>query len=160
MELTSSIKFSWNPVPVSAMGSRTDFSHISEMFDDTKMRSRLYPFFHIARLNDFSSFPLYMSDWLFESANGSTDSTSLCCVVSPEFTVVVEQISEYAIIWKRFKGGMQCTHLWKKIESLDTNMHSITLLWLSIHYVPGIYTLLVCVFWIPHVHTLNSSRSS
>ena len=30
-----------------------DFSHIFEMFEDTKMKSGLYPFFHIALLNDF-----------------------------------------------------------------------------------------------------------
>ena len=38
---------------VRGMGSRTDFSHISKMFEDTKMRSGLYPFFHIALLKDF-----------------------------------------------------------------------------------------------------------
>ena len=37
---------------VRGIGSRTDFSHISEMFEDTKMRSGLYPFFHIALLNE------------------------------------------------------------------------------------------------------------
>ena len=41
---------------VRGIGSRTDFSHISEMFEDTKMRSGLYPFFHIALLNDFGKF--------------------------------------------------------------------------------------------------------
>ena len=69
---------------VSGMGSRTDFSHISEMFEDTKMRSRLYPFFHIALLNDFGSFALCMSDRLFESAHCSTDSPSLFVVVYPQ----------------------------------------------------------------------------
>ena len=54
---------------VRGIESRTDFSHISEMFEDTKIRSGLYPFFHIARLNDFGSFALWMSDNLFESAH-------------------------------------------------------------------------------------------
>ena len=47
------------------IGSRTDFSHIFEMFDDANMRAGLYPFFHIALLNDFGSFTLCMSDRLF-----------------------------------------------------------------------------------------------
>ena len=63
------------------IGSRTDFSHISEMFEDTKMRSGLYPFFHIALLNDFGSFALWMSDNQFESAN--------CSIVSPSLSAVV-----------------------------------------------------------------------
>ena len=50
---------------VRGMGSRTDFSHISDMFEDTKMRSGLFPFFHIAFLNNFDSFALCMSDRLF-----------------------------------------------------------------------------------------------
>ena len=41
---------------VRGIGSRTDFSHISEMFKDTKMRSGLYPSFHISLLNDFGVF--------------------------------------------------------------------------------------------------------
>ena len=65
---------------VRGIGSRTDFSHISEMFEDTKMRSGLYPFFHIALLNDFSSFALWMSDNLFESAHCST---ACCCLPTP-----------------------------------------------------------------------------
>ena len=74
------------------IGSRTDFSHISEMFEDTKMRSGLYPFFHIALLNDFGSFALWMSDNLFESAHCSTASLSLSIVVyPPEGTVAVEK---------------------------------------------------------------------
>ena len=32
--------------------------NISEMFEDTKLRSGLYPFLHIALLNDFGSFAL------------------------------------------------------------------------------------------------------
>ena len=63
------------------MGSRTDFSHISEMFEDTKMISGLDPFFHIALLNDFDNFALCMSDRLFESTHCSTDSPSLFVVV-------------------------------------------------------------------------------
>ena len=57
---------------VRGIGSRTYFSHISEKFEDTKMRSGLYPFFHIALLNDFGSFAVWMTDNLFESANCST----------------------------------------------------------------------------------------
>ena len=34
------------------IGSITYSSHIFEMFDDTNMRSGLYPFFHISLLND------------------------------------------------------------------------------------------------------------
>ena len=45
------------------------------------MRSGLYPFFHIALLNDFGSFALGMSDNLFESAHCSTASPSLSVVV-------------------------------------------------------------------------------
>ena len=40
-------------------------THIGKMFEDTKMRSGLYPFSHIALLNDFGSFALWMSDNLF-----------------------------------------------------------------------------------------------
>ena len=69
---------------VRGIGSRTDFSHISEMFEDTKMRSGLYPFFHIALLNYFGSFALWMSDNLFESAHCSTASPSLFVVVYPQ----------------------------------------------------------------------------
>ena len=56
-------------------------SDISEILEDRKMRSRLYPLFHIALLNDFGSFALCMSDRLFESAHCSTDSPSLFVVV-------------------------------------------------------------------------------
>ena len=66
---------------VRGMGSRTDYSHISEMFEDTKMRSGLYPVFHNALLNDFGSFALCMSDRLFESAHCPIDSPSLFVVV-------------------------------------------------------------------------------
>ena len=69
---------------VRGMGSRTDFSHISELFDDTKMRSGLYPFFHIALLNGFDSLVLRMSDRRFESAHCSNDSPSLFVVVYPQ----------------------------------------------------------------------------
>ena len=69
---------------VRGIGTRTDFSHISEMFEDTKMRSGLYLFFHIALLNDFGSFALWMSDNLFEFAHCSTDSPSLSVVVYPQ----------------------------------------------------------------------------
>ena len=63
------------------------FSHISKMFEDTKMRSGLYRFFHIALLNDFGSFALWMSDNLFESAHCSTASPSLSVVVYPQRVV-------------------------------------------------------------------------
>ena len=69
---------------VRGIGSITDFSHISEMFEDTKMRYGLYPFFHIALLNDFASFALWMSGNLFESAHCSTASPSLSVVVYPQ----------------------------------------------------------------------------
>ena len=59
------------------VGSRTDFSHIFEMFDDAIMRLGLYPFFHIALLNDFGSFLLCMSDRLLDSAHSSTASLSV-----------------------------------------------------------------------------------
>ena len=62
------------------MGSRTDFSHLYEMFVDTKMRSGLHPLIHTALLNYFGSFTLCMGDRLFEAANCSTDSPSLCTV--------------------------------------------------------------------------------
>ena len=39
------------------------------MFDDANMRSGLYPFFHIALLNDFGSFAVCMCDRLFDSAH-------------------------------------------------------------------------------------------
>ena len=81
---------------VRGIGSRTYFSHISEMFEDTKMRSGLYPFFHIALLTDFGSFALWMSDNLFGSAHCSTFSFAICCGVSPEGTVTVE-ISYYDV---------------------------------------------------------------
>ena len=72
------------------MGFRTDFSHISEMFEDTRMKSGLYTFFHIALLIDFGSF-MCMSDMLFESAPLlHRFSVTVCCGVSPECTVAVE----------------------------------------------------------------------
>ena len=58
-------------------GSRTEFSHIFEMFDDANMRSGLHLFFYIALLNFFGSFALCMSDRLFDSAHSSTGSSSL-----------------------------------------------------------------------------------
>ena len=70
------------------IGSRTDFSHIFEMYDDANMRSGLYPFFHIALLNDFDSFALCMSDRLFDSAHSSTAYPSLRCI--PRDVVAVE----------------------------------------------------------------------
>ena len=52
----------WAALCVWGIGSITDLSHIFEMFGDANMRSGLYPFFHIALLNDFGSFALCMSD--------------------------------------------------------------------------------------------------
>ena len=69
---------------VRGIGSRTDFSHISEMFNYTKMRSGLYPFLHIALLNDFGSLALWMSDNLFKSAHCSTAYPSLSDVLHPQ----------------------------------------------------------------------------
>ena len=69
---------------VRGIGSRTDFSHISEMFEDTNMRSGLYPFFYIALLNDFGSLALCMSDRLFESVHCSTETPSLFVLVYPQ----------------------------------------------------------------------------
>ena len=66
------------------IGSRTDSSHIFEMFDDANIRSGLYPFFHIALLNDFGSFALYMSERLFGSAHNYTASPSLSVEVYPQ----------------------------------------------------------------------------
>ena len=60
------------------IGSRTDFSHKFEMFDDANMRSGLYLVFHIALLNDFDSLALCMSDRLFDSAHSSTASLRRC----------------------------------------------------------------------------------
>ena len=64
-------------------------SHISEMFEDTKMRSGLYPFFYIARLNYFGSFTLCMNGMLFESAHFSTYSPSLFVVVYPQSVLLL-----------------------------------------------------------------------
>ena len=66
------------------IGSRTDFSHIFEMFDDANMRAGLYHFFHIALLNDFGSFALCMSNRLFDSVYSSTASPSLSVDVYPQ----------------------------------------------------------------------------
>ena len=54
---------------VRMMESRTDFSHISEMFDDTKMRFVWYSSIHIPLLNDFDSFVLCMSGMLCQSVH-------------------------------------------------------------------------------------------
>ena len=72
------------------------------MVDDTKMGSRLNPFFHIALLNYLSSFMLYMSDGLFESAHLSI---AVCHGVSPKCTVAVEKISYYIV---RLLSLFQC----------------------------------------------------
>ena len=54
------------------------------MFEETKMRSGLYPFFHIAQLNDVGSFVLWISDNLFESAQCSTASPLVSVMVYPQ----------------------------------------------------------------------------
>ena len=108
------IKLSGNPVPVSFLQintssgcgglwhnnrvySNTDrtmlcardgiqnrfLTHILNVYD-TKMRSGLYSFFHTALLNHFGSFGLCITDRLFESANFSTDSSTLFVVVYPQ----------------------------------------------------------------------------
>ena len=66
------------------------------MFEDENMRSGLYPFFHIALLNDFGSFSLYMSDKLLDSAHSSTASPSLSVEVYPQWVVAVE-VANYNI---------------------------------------------------------------
>ena len=66
------------------MGPRTDFSHISEMFDDAKIRSGWYLFFHTSLLHDSVGIALCMSDRMFESAHPSTDYPSLFVVVYPQ----------------------------------------------------------------------------
>ena len=58
-------------------------THIQNV-EDTKMKSGLYPFFHIALLNDFGSYALCMSERMFEIAHCSTDSPSLFVVVYPQ----------------------------------------------------------------------------
>ena len=60
------------------------------MFDDANIRSELYPFFHIALLNDFGSFALCKSDMLFYSAYSYTASPSLSVEVYPQCVVAVE----------------------------------------------------------------------
>ena len=42
------------------------------MLDDAKIISGLYPFFHLALLNDFASFGLWISIKLYESVHCST----------------------------------------------------------------------------------------
>ena len=93
---------------VRGMGSRTDFSHISEMFDDKKMRSRLYPIFHIALLNDFGSFTFCMSDRLLESVYCSTDSPSLSVVVY--FQSVLWLLKPPITMW----GLFLCANAWSR----------------------------------------------
>ena len=80
---------------VRGIGSRTDFSYIFEMFEDTKMRSGLYPFFHIALLHDFGCFALWMCDTL-NLPIARRFSVAIRCGVSPEGTVAVE-ISYYDV---------------------------------------------------------------
>ena len=67
------------------------------MFEDTKIISMLYPFLHIALLNDFGSFALCMSDRLFESAHCSTDTPTLFVVMYPQCTVAVEIFIYYNV---------------------------------------------------------------
>ena len=74
-------------------------THI-EMFEDMRMRSGLYHFFHIALVNDFGSFALLMSDNLFESAHCSTASPSLSgvgtvAVELPYYDVRFDSLSQW-----------------------------------------------------------------
>ena len=41
--------------------SRTEFTHNMALLSDTKMRSGSYPLFHLALLNDFDSFALWIN---------------------------------------------------------------------------------------------------
>ena len=74
---------------------------IQNMFEDTKMRFGLYPFFHVALLNDFGSFALWMSDNLFKSVHCST-------------AVVVV----YPLPWPLLVGGVRCSRLWSTSQLL------------------------------------------
>ena len=87
-------------------------SHTSEMFEGTKMRSGLYPFFHIALLNDFGSFSLCMSDRLFGSAHCSTDSPSLFVVVYPQSVRTVEIYYDVRLISLSQCRESECFRWW------------------------------------------------
>ena len=54
---------------------------MSAMFDDAKMRSGLYPFYHLAMLNYFGSLALWISVKLHESSH--------CSIAFPSSSVVV-----------------------------------------------------------------------
>ena len=61
----------------------TDFPHILAMLSDTKMRSGLFYLFHLALLNDFDIFALWINVRLHESAHCSTASPLTSVVVYP-----------------------------------------------------------------------------
>ena len=74
------------------------------MFDDANMRSGLYPFFHIALLNDLGSFALCTSDRLFDSARSSTASPSLPVEVYPQ-SVLWRQLQYEACFCFQVEGA-------------------------------------------------------
>ena len=61
-------------------GSRIDFPHMFPMHVEANMRSGLYPFFHLALMNDFGSLASRISDRLLDSAHCSTASPSVLVV--------------------------------------------------------------------------------
>ena len=61
---------------------------MSAMLDDANMMYLLYPFFHLALLNDFVSFALWISVKLHESTHWSTAFPSSSVVVYP-----------YVVLW-------------------------------------------------------------
>ena len=61
----------------------TDFSHMSVMFDGTKMTSGLYHFFHFALLNECESFVFWIRIKLHDSTHFSTAFPSSSVVVYP-----------------------------------------------------------------------------
>ena len=57
-----------------------DFLHMFVMLPDAKMRSGLYPFFHLALLKDFGSLASWISVRSHESVHCSTASPLLSVV--------------------------------------------------------------------------------
>ena len=72
--------------------SKTAFSHLFEMFDNANMRSRLYPFFHIALL--------------FDSAHSSTAARSLSVEVYPQRHVSTSKWRDQELFSWWFVQGM------------------------------------------------------
>ena len=73
------------------------------------MRSGLYPFFHIALLNDFGSFAVCMSDRLFDSAHSSTASLSLSVVVYPHVWLLKSPITICGMFLLPSGGSRNCS---------------------------------------------------